>query len=93
VKGITDHRIAQDEHLSLPDEFVRRVLQPKVGVRAIAQARFGAQALEEHRETMRRDESLYGDLMRQRREAVEVLARLDEQLAELDAMRILERRT
>lgn len=56
------------------------------GPEAIFQARCSAIALEADRE-------LYADLMRQRRELKEDLAMVEAGLDDLDALRVLERRT
>ena len=87
-----DWKLNRDDGPTLSDEFIRAVMHPKVGVQAIAQARYGAQALEADREATRNDE-LRGDLMRSRRELKEALALVEAQLDELDALRTLERRT
>lgn len=50
MKGITNYHDAQTEHVSLPDDFIRRVLgNPRSGPKAIVQASLSAQALEEDR--------------------------------------------
>jgi len=59
---------------------------PKRGPEAVKQARYSAIAVEQ-------DRDLYSDLMRQRREKQEELAKIDAQLEELDALRILETAT
>lgn len=50
MKGITNHHIAQEEHVSLPDWFIRRALgDPKRGPVAEVNARTSAEVLEESR--------------------------------------------
>lgn len=86
------HMWAPEDGPTLSDDFIRQVLQPKVGVQAVAQARYGAQALEADRLATHRDE-LRGDLLRRERELKAELAKVRAGLDELDALRTLERRT
>jgi len=79
----------REEGPSLPDEFIRRVLgNPKTGPKAILQASYSAQALEQDRRA-----DLRASLMRQRRELKEKLDSVEAALDELDALDCLERAT
>jgi hypothetical protein len=54
MKGIMDYRIAREEHVDLPDEFIRKVLQfPKVGIHAQRNAEYSAQLVENDRRLTR----------------------------------------
>jgi hypothetical protein len=69
MKGIMDHRIAREEHIDLPDEFIRTVLQfPKVGIHAQRNAAYSAQLTEDDRRATRMAEieELLGQYQSQR---------------------------
>lgn len=51
MKGINNHHFAQEEHVSLPDWFIRRVLgDPKRGPVAVVNAQTAAAGVEQDRE-------------------------------------------
>lgn len=86
MKGISYFRDAQAAGVSLSPEFVRQVLgSPKC---TVEQAAYSALALEEDRK-----DTLRTDLMRQRDDLKEKLAKVEGMLDELDALRVLETRT
>lgn len=86
MKGISYFRDAQAAGVSLSQDFVRRVLGNPTCT--VEQAAYSAQALEQDRVA-----TLYDDLMRRRAENIAERARIDAALDELDALRVLERRT
>ena len=87
-----DWKLNRDDGPTLSDEFIRAVMRPKVGVEAVAQARYGAQALEADRQATY-DGLLYSDLMRREQELKAQLARVRARLDDLDALRVLETAT
>lgn len=51
MRTLMNHHVAQDQHVSLPDSFIRRVLgDPKRGPHAVANARAAAVGVEQDRE-------------------------------------------
>lgn len=54
MKGTMDHRVAREEHIDLPDEFIRKVLHfPKIGIHAQRNAEYSAQLVENDRRLTR----------------------------------------